>query len=47
MEEREIILTVEGYNKLEEELKNLKGPKKMEVAERIKIAKKLKKLRER
>ena len=37
MEEREIILTVEGYNKLEEELKNLKGPKKMEVAERIKI----------
>lgn len=38
MEEREIILTVEGYNKLEEELKNLKGPKKMEVAERIKIA---------
>lgn len=38
MGEREIILTVEGYNKLEEELKNLKGPKKMEVAERIKIA---------
>ncbi|MDO4282402.1 MAG: transcription elongation factor GreA [Clostridia bacterium] len=38
MEEREIILTVEGYNKLEEELKNLRGPKKMEVAERIKIA---------
>lgn len=38
MGEREIILTVEGYNKLEEELKNLKGPKKMEVAERIKVA---------
>lgn len=38
MGEREIILTVEGYNKLEEELKNLKGPRKMEVAERIKIA---------
>ena len=38
MGEREIILTVEGYNKLEEELKNLKGPKKLEVAERIKIA---------
>ncbi len=38
MGERDIILTVEGYNKLEEELKNLKGPKKMEVAERIKIA---------
>lgn len=38
MEEREIILTVEGYNKLEEELKTLKGPRKMEVAERIKVA---------
>ena len=38
MEEREIILTQEGYSKLEEELKTLKGPRKMEVAERIKIA---------
>lgn len=38
MGERDIILTVEGFNKLEEELKNLKGPKKMEVAERIKVA---------
>lgn len=38
MEEREIILTQEGLNKLEEELKYLKGPKKMEVAERIKVA---------
>ncbi len=38
MEEREIMLTIEGYNKLEEELKFLKGPKKMEVAERIKVA---------
>lgn len=38
MEEREIILTVEGYNKLEDELKNLRGPKKMEVAERIKLS---------
>ena len=38
MEEREIMLTQEGYNKLEEKLKQLKGPKKMEVAERIKIA---------
>ncbi len=38
MEEREIILTAEGFNKLEEELKTLKGPKKMEVAERIKVA---------
>lgn len=38
MEEREILLTQEGLNKLEEELKHLKGPKKMEVAERIKVA---------
>lgn len=38
MEERNIVLTTEGYNKLEEELKYLKGPKKMQVAERIKIA---------
>ena len=38
MEEREIVLTQEGYNKLEEELKYLKGAKKMEVAERIKVA---------
>lgn len=38
MEERNIVLTTEGYSKLEEELKYLKGPKKMEVAERIKVA---------
>ena len=38
MEERDIVLTTEGYTKLEEELKYLKGPKKMQVAERIKIA---------
>lgn len=38
MEERDITLTKEGYDKLAEELKFLKGPKKMEVAERIKIA---------
>ena len=38
MEERDIVLTTEGYNKLEEELKYLKGPKTMQVAERIKIA---------
>lgn len=38
MEDREIVLTQEGYQKLEEELKLLKGPRKMEVAERIKIA---------
>lgn len=38
MEQREVVLTQEGYNKLAEELKYLKGPKKMEVAERIKVA---------
>lgn len=38
MEEKEVVLTQEGYNKLKEELKILKGPRKMEVAERIKIA---------
>lgn len=38
MNEREIVLTQEGYKKLEEELAYLKGPKKMQVAERIKIA---------
>lgn len=38
MEQREVVLTQEGYNKLQEELKFLKGPKKMEVAERIKVA---------
>ena len=38
MEERNIMLTQEGYTKLEDELKYLKGPKKMEVAERIKVA---------
>jgi transcription elongation factor GreA len=38
MNDREIVLTEEGFKKLEEELVYLKGPKKMEVAERIKIA---------
>ncbi|MEG1705729.1 MAG: transcription elongation factor GreA [Clostridia bacterium] len=38
MEERQIVLTEDGYKKLEDELAYLKGPKKMEVAERIKIA---------
>lgn len=38
MSEREIVLTEDGYKKLEEELAYLKGPKKMEVAERIKVA---------
>ena len=35
MEDREIILTEEGYKKLVEELQYLKGPRKMEVAERF------------
>ena len=38
MEDRSVVLTEDGYKKLEEELAMLKGPKKMEVAERIKVA---------
>ncbi len=39
MEEKEaILLTEEGYKKLEDELTYLKGTKKMEIAERIKVA---------
>ena len=38
MEEKEVILTQEGYNKLEEELNFLKTEKRTEIAERIKIA---------
>ena len=38
MEEKEIILTQEGYNKIEEELNELKTTKRTEIAERIKIA---------
>ena len=38
MEEKEVILTQEGYNKLEEELNYLKTEKRGEIAERIKIA---------
>lgn len=38
MGEKEIILTEEGYKKLEEELIYLKGAKKMEIAEKIKEA---------
>ena len=36
--EKEIILTREGLQNLEEELENLKGTKRMEIAERIKQA---------
>ena len=38
MEENKVLLTEEGYNKLQEELAYLKGPKKMEVAAKIKEA---------
>ncbi len=38
MEEKEIIVTQEGFNKLEEELNHLKTVKRTEIAERIKIA---------
>lgn len=38
MEEKEVILTKEGYEKLEEELNYLKTHKRTEVAERIKVA---------
>ncbi len=38
MEEKEIILTQEGYNKLEKELNYLKTEKRTEISERIKIA---------
>ena len=38
MEEKEVLLTQEGYDKLEQELDNLKTTKRAEIAERIKIA---------
>ena len=38
MDNNETLLTEEGYKKLEEELAYLKGPRKMEVAEKIKQA---------
>lgn len=38
MEEKEVILTKEGFEKLEEELNHLKTVKRTEVAERIKVA---------
>ena len=36
--EKEVLLTQEGYDKLEQELDNLKTTKRAEIAERIKIA---------
>ena len=38
MEEKEVLLTQEGYSKLEQELDDLKTTKRAEIAERIKIA---------
>ena len=38
MEEKEVILTQDGYNKLEEKLNYLKTEKRTEIAERIKVA---------
>lgn len=38
MQEQEVILTQEGFNKLEEELNYLKTEKRTEIAERIKVA---------
>ncbi len=38
MEEKEVILTQEGYDNLEKELNYLKTDKRSEIAERIKVA---------
>ena len=38
MEEKEVLLTQEGYDNLEKELEYLKTEKRAEVAERIKVA---------
>ena len=38
MEEKEVLLTQEGFDKLEQELENLKTVKRVEIAERIKVA---------
>ena len=38
MEEKEVILTKEGHDKLEEELNFLKTEKRAEIADRIKVA---------
>ena len=38
MEEKEVLLTQEGYNKLEQDLEYLKTTKRAEIAERIKVA---------
>ena len=38
MEEKEILVTQEGYDNLEKELEFLKTEKRTEIAERIKVA---------
>jgi len=38
MDEKEVLLTKEGYDKLEQELDFLKTTKRVEIAERIKVA---------
>ncbi len=38
MEDKEVLLTQEGYDKLEQELDELKTTKRAEIAERIKVA---------
>ena len=38
MEEKEVLLTQDGYDKLEKELDDLKTTKRAEIADRIKIA---------
>ena len=38
MEEKEILLTQEGYNNLEQELETLRTERRYEIAERIKVA---------
>ena len=38
MEEKEVLLTQEGYNKLEQEVEYLKTEKRAEISERIKVA---------
>ena len=38
MEEKEVIMTQEGFDKLEKELEKLKTETRAEIAERIKVA---------
>lgn len=38
VENKEVLLTQEGFDKLEQELENLKTVKRVEIAERIKVA---------